>query len=70
MKTIHITSQDELPQVAGAIIGSLGRRTVVAFRGEMGAGKSVLTRAAARAMARAKPRSSVKSPQNSGPPTP
>ena len=38
MKTIHITSQDELPQVAGAIIGSLGRRTVVAFRGEMGAG--------------------------------
>ena len=45
MKTIHITSQDELPQVAGAIIGSLGRRTVVAFRG-------------------------VKSPQNSGPPTP
>ena len=30
MKTIHITSQDELPQVAGAIIGSLGRRTVVA----------------------------------------
>ena len=22
MKTIHITSQDELPQVAGAIIGS------------------------------------------------
>ena len=24
MKTIHITSQDELPQVAGAIIGSLG----------------------------------------------
>ena len=40
MKTIHITSQDELPQVAGAIIGSLGRRTVVAFRGEMGAGKT------------------------------
>ena len=27
MKTIHITSQDELPQVAGAIIRSLGRRT-------------------------------------------
>ena len=50
MKTIHITSQDELPQVAGAIIGSLGRRTVVAFRGEMGAGKSVVTRAAAQAM--------------------
>ena len=44
MKTIHITSQDELPQVAGAIIGSLGRRTVVAFRGEMGAGKTTLIR--------------------------
>ena len=43
MKTIHITSQDELPQVAGAIIGSLGRRTVVAFRGEMGAGKTTLS---------------------------
>ena len=42
MKTIHITSQDELPQVAGAIIGSLGRRTVVACRGEMGAGKTTL----------------------------
>ena len=44
MKTIHIPSQDELPQVAGAIIGSLGRRTVVAFRGEMGAGKTTLIR--------------------------
>ena len=44
MKTIHITSQDELPQVAGAIIGSLGRRTVVAFRGGMGAGKTTLIR--------------------------
>ena len=44
MKTIHITSQDELPQVAGAIIGSLGRRTVVTFRGEMGAGKTTLIR--------------------------
>ena len=52
MKTIHITSQDELPQVAGAIIGSLGRRTVVAMRvgdvvlltGEMGAGKTTLIR--------------------------
>ena len=42
MKTIHITSQDELPQVAGAVIRSLGRRTVVAFCGEMGAGKTTL----------------------------
>ncbi len=44
MRTIHITSQDELPDVARAIIRSLGRRTVVAFRGGMGAGKTTLIR--------------------------
>ena len=44
MKTIHITSQDELPQVAEAVIRALGRRTVVALRGEMGAGKTTLIR--------------------------
>lgn len=44
MKTIHITSQDELPQVAEAVVEALGRRTVVAFRGEMGAGKTTLIR--------------------------
>ena len=44
MRTIHITSQEELPQVARAVIESLGRRTVVAFRGEMGAGKTTLIR--------------------------
>lgn len=44
MKTIHITSQDELPQVAEAVIHALGRRTVVALRGEMGAGKTTLIR--------------------------
>ena len=44
MRTFHITSQDELPQVAEAVIRSLGRRTVVAFRGEMGAGKTTLIR--------------------------
>ena len=44
MKTIHITSQDELPQVAEAVIRTLGRRTVVALRGEMGAGKTTLIR--------------------------
>ncbi len=43
-KTIHITAQDELPQVAKAVIEALGRRTVVAFRGEMGAGKTTLIR--------------------------
>ena len=40
MKTIHITSQDELPDVAEAVIEALGRRTVVALRGEMGAARS------------------------------
>ena len=44
MRTIHITSQDELPDVARAVIRSLGRRTVVAFRGCMGAGKTTLIR--------------------------
>lgn len=44
MKTIHITSQEELPQVARAVIEALGRRTVVVFRGEMGAGKTTLIR--------------------------
>ena len=44
MKTIHITSQDELPQVAEAVIRALGRRTVVALRGEMGAGTTTLIR--------------------------
>lgn len=44
MRTIHITSQDELPDVVRAVIRSLGRRTVVAFRGGMGAGKTTLIR--------------------------
>lgn len=44
MKTIHITSEEELPEAAEAIVGMLGRRTVVALRGEMGAGKTTLVR--------------------------
>ena len=44
MRTIHITSQDELPDVARAVIRSLGLVTVVAFRGGMGAGKTTLIR--------------------------
>ncbi len=50
MKTIHITSQDELQEVAEAIIAGLGHRTVVAFRGEMGAGKTTLIREIAAAL--------------------
>ena len=44
MRTIHNTSQDELPDVARAVIRSLGRRTVVAYRGGMGSGKTTLIR--------------------------
>ncbi|MCM1151793.1 MAG: tRNA (adenosine(37)-N6)-threonylcarbamoyltransferase complex ATPase subunit type 1 TsaE [Alistipes sp.] len=44
MKSIRINSQDELPQAAAAIVELLGPRTVVALRGEMGAGKTTLIR--------------------------
>ncbi len=49
-KTIHITSEEELPQVAEAILEATGRRTVVVFRGGMGAGKTTLIRAIAAAL--------------------
>ncbi len=44
MKTFRITSCDELPQVAAAIVEALDKRSVVAFRGGMGAGKTTLIR--------------------------
>lgn len=44
MKTVRITSQEELPLVARTIVDLLGRRSVVAFRGGMGAGKTTLIR--------------------------
>ncbi|MDE5621664.1 MAG: tRNA (adenosine(37)-N6)-threonylcarbamoyltransferase complex ATPase subunit type 1 TsaE [Alistipes sp.] len=44
MKIIHITSQEELPEVARAVIAATGRRNVVVFRGGMGAGKTTLIR--------------------------
>lgn len=44
MKTIRISSQEELPQAAAAIVELLADRTVVALRGEMGAGKTTLVR--------------------------
>lgn len=44
MKTVHITSEEELPEAAAAIVELLGPRTVVALRGEMGAGKTTLIR--------------------------
>lgn len=45
MKTLHIDSIRELPDVAEEVLRSLNGRTVVAFRGEMGAGKTTLIRA-------------------------
>ncbi len=44
MKTIHISSEHELCEVAEAVIESLAGRHVVAFRGGMGAGKTTLIR--------------------------
>ncbi|WP_300107877.1 tRNA (adenosine(37)-N6)-threonylcarbamoyltransferase complex ATPase subunit type 1 TsaE [uncultured Alistipes sp.] len=44
MQTIHIDSQSDLPKVTEAIVEALGDRTVVVFRGEMGAGKTTLIR--------------------------
>lgn len=45
MKTLHIDSLNELPEVAEAVLEALNGRTVVVFRGEMGAGKTTLVRA-------------------------
>lgn len=42
MKTFSLDSLDDLPEAAQAVIDALDNRTVVAFRGEMGAGKTTL----------------------------
>lgn len=42
MKTISIDSLAELPEVADAVVEALDERTVVAFCGAMGAGKTTL----------------------------
>ncbi len=47
MKTLHIDSTDGLRDVAEEIIAALNGRTVVALRGEMGAGKTTLVSAIA-----------------------
>ncbi|MBR5464486.1 MAG: tRNA (adenosine(37)-N6)-threonylcarbamoyltransferase complex ATPase subunit type 1 TsaE [Alistipes sp.] len=47
MKTIHINSENELREVAEELLSSLDGRTVVALRGEMGAGKTTLIRSVA-----------------------
>ena len=41
---LHIDSLHELPDVADAVLDALGDRTVVVFRGGMGAGKTTLIR--------------------------
>ena len=49
MKTLEINSLSDLDEVADEILSSLGERSVVLFRGEMGAGKTTLiSRIAAR----------------------
>lgn len=50
MKQIHIDSEEQLNEVAEALLSSLDGRTVVALRGEMGAGKTTLIRAVAEAL--------------------
>lgn len=50
MTRIRITSEEELSQVAEAILAATGQRTVVVFRGEMGAGKTTLIRKIVAAM--------------------
>ena len=47
MKKIHINSEEQLAEVAEALLDALDGRTVVALRGEMGAGKTTLVRALA-----------------------
>ena len=47
MNTLHIRSEEELPEVAEALLAALGDRRVVVLRGEMGAGKTTLVRAVA-----------------------
>lgn len=42
MKKIEIESLSELPKVAEAVLGELRGRSVVLFRGPMGAGKTTL----------------------------
>ncbi len=41
-KIVHIDSLNELPEAAEVVIEALGERRIVAFRGEMGAGKTTL----------------------------
>lgn len=50
MKRIQIDSEEQLKEVAEALLEALDGRTVVALRGEMGAGKTTLIRSVAEAL--------------------
>ena len=50
MKKIEIESLSELPKVAEAVLGELRGRSVVLFRGPMGAGKTTLISSMAAAL--------------------
>jgi len=45
MQTIHISSLDALPGAANEFVAAMGNRTVFAFRGKMGAGKTTFIKA-------------------------
>lgn len=45
MEPIQVHSTDDLPEAAQAILEHLGDRTLIVFRGVMGAGKTTLIRA-------------------------
>ena len=50
MRKIQIESEEELSKVARLLLDALGDRTVVALRGEMGAGKTTFVKALCEAM--------------------
>lgn len=48
MKTLTLNSPAELPQAARELMADMGDRTVIAFHGEMGAGKTTFINALCR----------------------
>ena len=50
MQTIHIPTLSDLPNAAGEFIATMGDRTVFAFHGKMGAGKTTFIKALCEAL--------------------
>jgi tRNA threonylcarbamoyladenosine biosynthesis protein TsaE len=50
MKTIHVASIEALPQAAEEFVGLMDDRTIYAFNGEMGAGKTTFISALCQAL--------------------